>query len=203
MHCETSDVAPQRAQPWTVTVALAGLFDSLSALSVGSLPHLGSPDWWLIILLFSTMPGNHKLHYSLIQLNFSSAGFWGKSFEICSACRRSLRNCLFSWFSLVTSSLHLGFPCGSAGKESACRMGDQGSIPGLGKFPGEEKGYPLQYLAHCPFRATSLLLHAYHQNLYCCWEHAQAWTCPHPDSNKFSLLGRVSEYSVLWNCFSP
>ena len=34
---------------------------------------------------------------------------------------------------------------GSAGKESACNVGDLGSIPGLGRFPGEEKGYPLQY----------------------------------------------------------
>ena len=39
----------------------------------------------------------------------------------------------------------LGFPCGSAGKESACNTGDLGSIPGLGRFPGEGKGYPLQY----------------------------------------------------------
>ena len=38
-----------------------------------------------------------------------------------------------------------GFPCGSAGKESACNAGDLGSIPGLGRSPGEEKGYPLQY----------------------------------------------------------
>ena len=37
------------------------------------------------------------------------------------------------------------FPCGSAGKESACNAGDLGSIPGLGRSPGEEKGYPLQY----------------------------------------------------------
>ena len=36
-------------------------------------------------------------------------------------------------------------PCGSAGKESACNMGDLGSIPGLGRSPGEGKGYPLQY----------------------------------------------------------
>ena len=36
-----------------------------------------------------------------------------------------------------------GFPCGSAGKESACNAGDLGSIPGLGKSPGEQKGYPL------------------------------------------------------------
>ena len=39
----------------------------------------------------------------------------------------------------------LGFPGGSAGKESACSVGDLGSIPGLGRSPGEGKGYPLQY----------------------------------------------------------
>ena len=38
-----------------------------------------------------------------------------------------------------------GFPCGSAGKESTCNEGDLGSIPGLGRSPGEGKGYPLQY----------------------------------------------------------
>ena len=39
----------------------------------------------------------------------------------------------------------LGFPCGSAGKEFACNVGDPGSISGLGRSPGEGKGYPLQY----------------------------------------------------------
>ena len=39
----------------------------------------------------------------------------------------------------------LGFSCGSAGKESACKVEDLGSIPGLGRFPGEGEGYPLQY----------------------------------------------------------
>ena len=39
----------------------------------------------------------------------------------------------------------LGFPGGSAGKESACNAGDLGLIPGLGRSPGEGKGYPLQY----------------------------------------------------------
>ena len=39
----------------------------------------------------------------------------------------------------------MDFPGGSAGKESACNAGDLGSIPGLGRFPGEGKGYPLQY----------------------------------------------------------
>ena len=44
---------------------------------------------------------------------------------------------LFDWNS--------GFPCGSAGKERACNVGDLGSIPGLGRSPGEGQGYPLQY----------------------------------------------------------
>ena len=38
-----------------------------------------------------------------------------------------------------------GFLGGSAGKEPACNVGELGSIPGLGRSPGEEKGYPLQY----------------------------------------------------------
>ena len=39
----------------------------------------------------------------------------------------------------------VGFPCGSAGKESGCNEGDLGLIPGLGRSPGEGKGYPLQF----------------------------------------------------------
>ena len=43
------------------------------------------------------------------------------------------------------SDLLKGFPGGSDGKESACSVGDLGSIPGLGRSPGERHGYPLQY----------------------------------------------------------
>ena len=39
----------------------------------------------------------------------------------------------------------MGFPDGSAGKESACNAGDPGSIPGSGRSPGDGIGYPLQY----------------------------------------------------------
>ena len=39
----------------------------------------------------------------------------------------------------------MGFPDSSVGKESACNAGDLGSIPGFGRSPGEEIGYPLQY----------------------------------------------------------
>ena len=46
---------------------------------------------------------------------------------------------------LQTHPWNMGFPCGSASKESACNAEDLGSIPGLGRCPGEGKGYPLQY----------------------------------------------------------
>ena len=45
----------------------------------------------------------------------------------------------------ATHSSILGFPVAQAGKESACNAGDLGSIPGLGRSPGEGNGYPLQY----------------------------------------------------------
>ena len=52
----------------------------------------------------------------------------------------------------------MGFPGSSAGKESACNAGDLGSIPGLGRFPGEGHGNQLQYsYLENPHRQTSLV----------------------------------------------
>ena len=45
----------------------------------------------------------------------------------------------------LPTPVFLGFLCGSAGKVSARNSGDVGSTPGLGRSPGEGKGYPLQY----------------------------------------------------------
>ena len=45
----------------------------------------------------------------------------------------------------LPTSVFLGFPGGSAGEESAHNVGDLGSIPGLGRSPGDGKDYPLQY----------------------------------------------------------
>ena len=44
----------------------------------------------------------------------------------------------------LPTPVFLGFPFGSAGKESACNVGDLGLIPRLGRSPGERKGCPLQ-----------------------------------------------------------
>ena len=46
---------------------------------------------------------------------------------------------------LEGASHFMGFPGGSAGKESSCNAGDLGSIPGWARSPGERKGYPLRY----------------------------------------------------------
>jgi len=45
----------------------------------------------------------------------------------------------------MPTAVFMGFPGGSIGKESACNARDLGSFPGLGRSPGEGKGYPLQY----------------------------------------------------------
>ena len=45
----------------------------------------------------------------------------------------------------IGGTFERGFSCGSAGKESTCNARHLGLIPGLGRSPGEGKGYPLQY----------------------------------------------------------
>ena len=45
----------------------------------------------------------------------------------------------------LLTPVFLGFPGGSDNKESACNVGHMGSIPGLGRSPGEGNGHPLQY----------------------------------------------------------
>ena len=57
----------------------------------------------------------------------------------------------------LPTPVFLGFPCGSASKESACNAGDLGLIPCLGRSPGEGNGYPLQYSG--PENSTSCIVH--------------------------------------------
>ena len=70
----------------------------------------------------------------------------GKSRAQCQAYTRHLINRKIHWRrDRLPTPVFVGFPCGSAGKESACSGRALGSIPGLGRSPGEGKGYPLQY----------------------------------------------------------
>ena len=52
---------------------------------------------------------------------------------------------LFFHVTCTTTFRRLGFPHNSVGKESDYNAGHPCLIPGLGRFPGEGKGYPLQY----------------------------------------------------------
>ena len=90
------------------------------------------------------------LYYKIIVGVWPSGLPWYLSWlRICLQCRRP-------WFDSWVEKIHwrrdrlptpvfLGFPCGSADKESAHNVGDLSLIPGLGRSPGEGKGYPLQY----------------------------------------------------------
>jgi len=86
---------------------------------------------WGSVLLWSPPNGSHPTYK------------WGAGFlEVQN--HRAFSPCRDTQF-LKRDTKYLGFPCGSAGKESACNVEDLGSIPGLGRSPGEGKGYPLQY----------------------------------------------------------
>ena len=106
----------------------------------------------------------------------------------------------------------LGFPGSSCGKESACNVGDLGSIPGLGRSPGEGNGYLLQCSGlensmHCIVHGvakswTWLSNFHFHFRVDCvipfspglkssCWEHG--WL-----SYRDSLVCN----SFLFSCFS-
>ena len=64
------------------------------------------------------------------------------SVSVVSLCTGAHKVCLSP---LSVSGRYQGFPGGSEVKASACNEGDLGSIPGLGRSPGEGKGYPFQY----------------------------------------------------------
>ena len=81
-----------------------------------------------------------------------------------------------SFKNIIKVLLTLGFPCGSAGKESTCNVGDLGLIPGLGRSPGEGKGYPPQYsglessmdcIVHGVAKSWRWLIVYITQNLFC------------------------------------
>ena len=77
-------------------------------------------------------------------------GFLDSSVGKGSACNAGDPSLIPGWevnwrMNRLPTPVFLGFPCGSAGKESACNAGDLGLISGLGRSPGEGKGYPLQY----------------------------------------------------------
>ena len=99
-----------------------------------------------LLTLPRTLPWGFTAHHDMRNCSASRAGAWHAVPLLLLVLRQKpptaggLGVCNF-WPHMDA----LGFPSGSAGKESACNAGDLGSIPGLRRSPGEGKGYPLQY----------------------------------------------------------
>ena len=79
-----------------------------------------------------------------LSLGFTchSHDFWVTKFHGTYRVNQLIRNFQNKQMYRVRKS---GFPGGSVGNESACNVGDLGSVPRLGRSPGEGKGYPPQY----------------------------------------------------------
>ena len=85
----------------------------------------------------------------------------------------------------------MGFPGSSAGKESACNPGHPGLIPGSGRSPGEEIGYPLQYSWASLVARTVKNLPAIQKT----WVHPLGWE----DSLEEGMATHSSGFSCLEN----
>ena len=74
--------------------------------------------------------------FFMVQRSHPQAYWRNHSFDCMNLCWQS--NVSFN----MLSRLVMGFPCGSAGKESACNIGDLGLIPGLRRFPQRRERIP-------------------------------------------------------------
>ena len=105
----------------------------------------------------------------------------------------------------LPTPVFLGFPCGSAGKESTCNAGVLGSILGLGRSSGEGKVFPLQYsglensmdcIVHGVVKSRTLLSNFHFTSL---------WSCPDspggpPPLRACLLLGLMSLAPAVPHC---
>ena len=110
--------------------------------------------------------------------------------------------CLEMLTYLSTGIRDLGFPCGSAGKKSACNVGDLGLIPGLGRSPGEGKGYPLQYsILENPmdYRAHGFVKSQTWPSVLCTLETCSKRRNLHPWETVISNLS-LTVSSLVWSC---
>ena len=91
-------------------------------------PALLKHNWQIKLYTFKVY---HVIWYIYKLINISITFLWWEC----------LRPTLLQ-YSIINYSHHAG---GSVGKESACKVGDRGSIPGSGRSPGERNSNPLQY----------------------------------------------------------
>ena len=118
---------------------LPSIFPSIRVFSSKSVLLIRWPKYWN----FSISPSNQ---YSG-QISFRIGWFDLLAIQgfLKSLLQHHISKSLTLRSNLWYSAFFRGFPRGSAGKESACNVGDLASIPGLRGSPGEGKGYLLQY----------------------------------------------------------
>ena len=100
-----------------------------------------------MVLVHPRLVGRYTIGFPWTQVCLIGLpdGSVGKE-SICLQCRRPWFDSHLHWRrDRLPTPIFLGFPCGLAGKEPACNAGDLDSILGLGRSPGEGKGYLLQY----------------------------------------------------------
>ena len=88
-------------------------------------------------------PPGSSVHgiFQATVLEWGAIAFSGYMYGI----SKKKKNAICVFHSYILQPHIRGFPGGSAGKESACTVGDLDSIPGLGRSPGEGNDYPFQY----------------------------------------------------------
>ena len=113
------------------------------------------------------------------MLRFSSLGFWLFGCDSSALLKTFAK---LNYFNLLL--IRLGFPGGSAGKESSSNARDLGLIPGLGRSPGKGIGYPLQY-----------------SGLYSPWGHRELGTTE--QHSLHTSLIRLSKFYISWRICLP
>ena len=109
------------------------------------------------------------------------------------------------WVSLGTPQ---GFPCGSAGKESACNAGNLGSLPGLWRSPGEGKGHPLQYSGlenstDCILHGVQTVGHDWVSFTHSLWTPQPLFLCLSKSSVYSDPCLYLADSYFKWSCLSP
>ena len=106
-------------------------------------------DWFDLLAVQGTLKSLLQHHNSKASILQCSAFFMvqlSHPYIANSLARYLYLACLWEFSEAYLCHQNIqGFPGGSDSKESACNMGDLGFIPGSGRSPGEENGYPLQY----------------------------------------------------------
>ena len=108
----------------------------------------------------------------------------------------------------ICLSTEMGFPGDSDGEESACNLGDLGSIPGLGRSPGEGNRYPLQYSGL--ENSMDCLVHGVaksqtrpsHFHFHWCWDRLRVGG-EEGDGGWDGWMASPTEQTWVWACLTP